>query len=98
MQQIVSITDARNNLSRLVADVSKRDTSVVIVRDSVPEAVLMPYSRILKNDREKEKVWRLRFDRMMATGKKIGRQWAKKHGIDPDKLTEEEVYVLVEKA
>lgn len=98
MQQIVSITDARNNLSRLVADVSRQDTSVVIVRDSVPEAVLMPYSRILKNDREKEKVWRLRFDRMMATGKKIGRQWVKKRRIDLDKLTEEEVYGLVEKA
>jgi prevent-host-death family protein len=98
MQQIVSITDARNNLSRLVADVSKQDTSVVIVRDSVPEAVLMPYSRILKSEQAKEKMWELRFDRMMAEGKNAGRRWAKKRGISLDKLTEEEVYELVEKA
>ncbi|MBI2310160.1 type II toxin-antitoxin system Phd/YefM family antitoxin [Candidatus Collierbacteria bacterium] len=98
MQQIVSITDARNNLSRLVADVSQQDTSVVIVRDSVPEAVLLSYRRILETEQAKEKMWRLRFDRMMAAGKKVGRRWAKKRGINLDKLTEEKAYELVEKA
>ncbi len=98
MQQILSITEVRKKLSRLVADVAENDTTVVIVRDSMPEAVLLPYKRVFKQEEERETLWKLRFDRLLAQGKKVGAAWAKKRRLNLKALTEEELYDLVKKA
>lgn len=98
MQQIVSITDARNNLSQLVSQVAAREMEVVIIRDSIPEAVLLPYSRISRAVAEKEDIWKLRFGRLMKAGRRTGRQWARKSGLKLEKLTESDLYDLVKKA
>jgi prevent-host-death family protein len=96
MQQIVSITDARNNLSELVKRVSNQDVEIVIVRDSEPEAVLVPYCKILEEGKLKEKLFRLQFNRLLKEGRKAGKRWAKKNNIDLDKLSEEELYEIID--
>lgn len=98
MQQIISITDARKQLSQLVAATAQQGTEVIIVRDSVPEAVLMPYSQILKQESERNKLWGLRFDRLLARGKQAGKLWAKKNKINLKSVSEDKLYELVEKA
>ena len=98
MQQIINITQARNNLSALVSRIAKDKKNVVIVRDSMPEAVLVPYREFVKNEADKEKLWKLEFEKLLSEGKKSFRVWAKKKNIDVDKLTEEEVYDLIDKA
>ncbi len=45
MQQIINITHARNNLSSLVKQVVKTKESVVIVQDSTPSVVIVPYEK-----------------------------------------------------
>lgn len=97
MQQIVSITDARKQLSQLVI-AAQQGEEVVIVRDSIPEAVLMPYDRILKQEAEKDKLWDLRFDRLLTRGKQAGKLWAKKNKINLKTVSEAKLYDLVEKA
>jgi len=96
MQQIVNITQARNDLSNLVSTVAKNNKPVVIVRDSMPEAVLVPYIEYMQSGADKEKLWKLQFEKLLKEGKKAFRAWAKKRNIDVDKLTEEEVYELID--
>lgn len=97
MQQIMNITDVRKNLSSIVASLAMNDASVVIVRDSKPEAVLFPYDRLLGDIKEKEELWKFRFERLLKAGKKAGSGWAKKKGINLRKTSEEEKYALVKK-
>ncbi len=97
MQQIVSITDARNNLSQLVAQVAAHQKSVVIVRDSQPEAILVPYAKALKDEEAKQKLWELEWERFLKEGKKIGRKFLKKKGLKRSQLTEEQLYDLIDK-
>lgn len=98
MQQIVSITDARNNLSQLVASVAKKQQSVTIVRDSEPEAVLVPYIKLLDDEKRSQELWRFEWQRLMREGRKAGKRWAKKNNIDLKKTSEEELYELVDEA
>lgn len=98
MQQIINITDARKQLSRLVAAAAREKTEVVIIRDSVPEAVLLPYDRILKQEKDREILWRLHFSRLLSRGKLTGKLWAKRNKINLKTISEEKLYDLVEKA
>lgn len=98
MQQIINITAARQQLSRLVADAAQQGTEVIIVRDSIPEAVLMPYNQILKQKRDRDILWNLRFNRLLTRGKLAGKLWAKRNKINLKTISEEKLYDLVEKA
>jgi len=98
MVQILNISQVRNRLSNIVQSVAREGKNVVIVRDSLPEAVIIPYDQFEKNEEEVRKIWQLRFDRLMKDGKKLGKEWAKRQNIKLNKLTEEEKYALVKKA
>lgn len=52
MLQIINISQARNNLARLVAQVMQTGKSVVIVQDSNPAVIVSPYkeAKINKED------------------------------------------------
>lgn len=95
MQQILNITQVRNTLSDVVGEVARTKNSVVIVRDSMPEAVIVPYVTFLKDARDEERLWSLRFDRVLANGKRAFAGWAKKQGVHTKKMTEEAAYELI---
>lgn len=97
MQQIISITDARNNLSQLVKDVANQNKTVVIIRDSMPEAALVPYAKILKEEEEKEKLLKVAWTKLFKEGKKAGKNWAKKNKIDLKNMSESELYDIIDK-
>lgn len=97
MLNLISITDARNNLSRFVKEVSQKGKKYVLVRDSVPEAVVMPYQDYVKQEEEEKELWQFRFDRLIKEARKAFRKWAAGQGIDVKKLTEEEVYELIDR-
>ncbi len=98
MQQIINITQARNNLSKIVSSVASKRKKVVIVRDSLPEVVLIPYRDYLVGEEKKEKMWKLRFEQLLKKGKKEFKKWAKKKKINLKKLSEEKVYEIIDKA
>lgn len=43
MLQIINISEARNNLAKVVKNIKKTGKSVIIVQDSKPMVVLSPY-------------------------------------------------------
>lgn len=47
--------------------------------------------------KEKEELWKFRFERLLKAGKKTGVAWAKKKGVNLRKMSEEEKYALVKK-
>lgn len=98
MLQILNITQTRNNLSSIVSRVASEKKEVIIIRDSQPEAVLIPYSEYILRQEHADRAWRLRFEQVLAQGKQSFRAWAKTNNINLKNLREEDVYDFVEKA
>lgn len=96
-QQFVSVTEARAKLKDLVDLVVSGKSRVVLVRESKPEVVLVRYSDISQSEETETREWQKRFDRLLREGRKAGRRWAKKQGIDLKKVTEDELYDLIDK-
>ncbi|MEK7504603.1 MAG: type II toxin-antitoxin system Phd/YefM family antitoxin [Patescibacteria group bacterium] len=97
MTQIMSVTDVRKNLSQLVRQVANGGKQIVIVTDSAPKAVLFPYEDFQRLEEASVKAWQTDFDVLLKAGKEAGKAWAKKEGINLDKLSEEEKYDLTAK-
>ncbi len=97
MQQIVSITDARNNLSQLVQQVATNLQTVVIVRDSEPEVALVPYSKIRADEQKDDRLWKIQWKEFIKEARKAGKGWAKKNKINLRTISEEELYDLIAK-
>ncbi|MDP1722602.1 MAG: type II toxin-antitoxin system Phd/YefM family antitoxin [Candidatus Gottesmanbacteria bacterium] len=95
MQQILNITQVRNTLSDVVMRVAQTKNPVVIVRDSMPAAVIVSYDTFLKDAEDEAKLWSLKFDRVLSQGKQAFALWGKKRGINVKKLTEEEAYEFI---
>lgn len=96
MQQIVSITNARNNLSELVNKVSSQDLEVVIVRDSEPEVIISSYEKAVRNKQLEDELWKLKWERLLKETRKAGQRWAKKNNIDLKRASEEELYDIID--
>lgn len=96
-QQFVSVTDARANLRQLVDLVVAGKSRVVLVRDSQPQVALVRYDDLARREEISEKEWQKCWNRALREGKKAGRRWAKENGIDLKKVTEEQLYELIDK-
>lgn len=94
MNQIVSITYARNNLRSLLDQIVKEGKRFILVRESAPEAAIVPYEEIL----EKDQLFNERFERALRESQKYFLKWLKAKRIDPATLTEDKVYELIKKA
>lgn len=96
-QQFVSVTDARAKLKDLMDIVLAGKSRVILVRDSKPQVALVRYDDLVAREEMSEKEWQERWDEAMKAGRKAGRIWAKERGIDLKKVTEEELYELIDK-
>ena len=97
MLQIINITEARNNLAKLIEKVKTTKQAVVIVQDSSPSVVLYPYDEARKNEEQKEKLFKKDFEDLIQEGKKAFKKYLKKKGVKK-KLTEAEAYDIIKDA
>ena len=93
MPNLINLTQARNNLSQVITDVALRKKEYILIRNSFPQAVLIPYDRYQK---EEEK-WQGEFEEAMEDAKKQFKKYLKRKKI-PYPKTEEEMYEFVNKA
>lgn len=93
MPNLINLTQARNNLSKVIDEVASKNKEYIVIRDSVPQAVLIPYERYQK---EEEK-WQDEFEEAMKKAKRQFKNYLKKKKI-PYPRTEEEMYEFVNKA
>lgn len=91
---LVSATYARNNLSRLLDEVVEKGKQFILLRDSQPQAVIIPYEDLAV----KEEAWQEEFERLARKTRPFFRKWLADKKISAEKLTEEKVYGLVNQA
>ncbi|MCG2686316.1 type II toxin-antitoxin system Phd/YefM family antitoxin [Candidatus Parcubacteria bacterium] len=91
MPNLINITQARNNLSQLIDEVSNRKKTYVLLRDSVPQAAIVPYEEY----KLQEERWQEEAEKLMAKGEKSFKQWLKKRKMAVPR-GEDEVYQIVD--
>lgn len=97
MLQIVNISDARTNLSKLIQKIKETKKPVVIVQDSIPSVVIYPYEEILKNDEERDQLFQLKFKEAFTVGEIAFKKYLKQKGIKKPS-TEQEAYSIIKDA
>jgi len=94
MDALISVTDARNNLSNLINQVSRQKKRVILLRKSKPQAVIIPYDEAQRA----EENWQAEFKKLVAEAKPNFNHWLKKQRINKKTLTEEKLYELLDQA
>lgn len=92
MINLINITQTRNNLSAIIGNVYTKNYRYVVIRDSIPQAVIIPYA----DYQAKEEKWQDEFRKILDEGPEIFAKWLKKNKIEKPK-TEEEMYEVVNK-
>jgi len=87
MQQIISVTEFRNNLSSLTKQICQTKMPLVVVRDSQPELVVSSYQAYQEREEELLKNKALA---LLNQGQTAFRKYLRKKGLDPAKLTDKQ--------
>ena len=93
MDNLVSVTDARNNFSALINEVIKERKRFVLLRKSQPQAVIIPYEGLVETDED----WQNEFKKLISETRPSFKRWLGKQGIKTKDLTEEKLYELLDK-
>lgn len=97
MLQIINITDARNNLAKLIEKIKTTREPIVIVQDSNPSVVVYPYDEMVKREEEKNQLFQLKFQEIFREGGKKFKQYLKKKSIRTPR-SEEDAYSIIKNA
>ncbi|MBI4096489.1 MAG: type II toxin-antitoxin system Phd/YefM family antitoxin [Candidatus Levybacteria bacterium] len=97
MLQIVNITDARNNLAKLIEKIKITKEPVVIVQDSTPSVVLYPYDEMVKQEQERNQLFKLRFEKIFNEGKESFKKYLQKKSIRNPR-SEDKAYSIIKNA
>lgn len=92
MLNVINITQARQNLSQLIDEIIATQQPRIIIRESRPEAVIVPYNQFAK---EKEN-WNREFLRLQTEAKTQFKAYLTKRKI-PYPKTEKAMYALIDK-
>lgn len=92
MLNLINITQARNNLSKLIDNVVAKKTPVILIRESVPQAVILPYELYQKQEND----WKEEFEKCLTRARRQFKKYLKNQNI-PYPKTEEEMYGLIGK-
>ena len=95
MEQIIGITNARNNIKEIVDAISDRNETYIVTRDSVPEAVIVPYSKYMENKKLLEKIAELQYESLMKKSKSQLKEWLQQKGFNTSELHEEEIGEMI---
>ena len=91
MVNLINITQARNNLSRLIQEVFTRKKTYILLRDSIPQAVIIPYDQY----QLQEQNWQEEVKKLMKDARRNFKKWLKKQKL-PFPANEKQLYQLVD--
>ena len=92
MLNVINITQARQNLSQLIDEIIATQQPRVLIRESRPEAVIIPYTQYAK---EKEN-WNREFMKLKTEARKQFTSYLAKQNT-PYPKTEEVMYAIIDK-
>lgn len=91
MDQIIGITNARNNIKEIVDTISDKDETYIVTRDSVPEAVIISYKKYIENKKLINQMNELIYEKSVKKSRLQFKEWLTQKGYDIEKLSEEEI-------
>ena len=91
MDQIIGITNARNNIKEIVDTISDKDETYIVTRDSVPEAVIISYKKYIENKKLLNQMNELIYEKSVKKSRLQFKEWLIQKGYDIEKLSEEEI-------
>lgn len=91
MPDLINLTQARSNLSQLIDSVWTEKKKFILIRDSIPQAVVIPYTEY----QLQQETWQQRVDDLMIEGKKYFKKWLKQRKMKWPS-SPEEVYEIVD--
>ena len=92
MLNLINITQARNNLSKLIDEIVEKKQPAILIRESVPQVAIIPYEQY----QQQEEKWQDEFRKIMKDSKKRFKVYLKNKGVKYPK-TEEEMYEIIDK-
>jgi len=90
MLNLINITQARKSLSSLIREVSSQKKRYVLIRDSIPQAVIVPYDEY----QDQQENWQLEMKKIMSEGKKSFKKWLKKERIKTPKNEKQALEII----
>jgi len=96
MPKFIGITELRKKTREVFDAVKKEDLPVVIMRDSKPEAVIIPFKEYDKLAQEQRKLWNSRLDKLTKAAKPYIASWLKKKGYNPKKVTGDKLVTILD--
>lgn len=90
---LINVTQARNNLSKLISEVYRRKKKFLLIRDSIPQAVLMSYDEF----QNREEQWQDEVKEMMKQGREKLKKYLSSKGKEWPK-DEKKVYEIIDQA
>ena len=95
MEQIIGITNARNNIKEIVDTISDKNETYIVTRDSVPEAVIISYKKYIENKKLLHQMQELIYEKSVKKSKLQFKEWLAQKGYDAEKLSEEEIGEMI---
>src|SRR3989338_1318865 len=97
LPKFIGITDLRNRAREIFDNVKEKQEAVVVVRDSKPEAVILPIKEYESIVAEKRRQWNNRLIELTSQVTPLIASWLKKKGYNPEKITGDKLLDLLEK-
>lgn len=95
--KFIGITDLRIKTKEIFDLVKNKNLPVVVMRESTPEAVIIPFSEFDALQEEKRRLWNQRLDDLAGGIKPYIKKWLKKKGYKPEEVTGDQFVDILEK-
>ncbi len=95
MEQIIGITNARNNIKEIVDAISDKNETYIVTRDCIPEAVIISYKKYMENKKLLEKIVELQYEKSMKKSQSQFKEWLQQKGFSINNLSEEEIDEMI---
>lgn len=96
MPKFIGITELRAKTRDVFDMVKNQEQVVVVMRESKPEAIIIPYKEFEVLLAEKRRLWNKRLDELAEMAKPYMKKWLKRKGFIPQKVTGDKLVEILE--
>jgi len=95
--KFIGITDLRIKTKEIFDLVKNKRLPVIVMRESTPEAVIIPFSEFDALQEGKRMIWNKRLDELSLQTKPFVAKWLQKKGYKSEKVSGDQLLEILEK-
>lgn len=96
MPKFIGITELRSKTRDVFDMLKNQEQPVVVMRESRPEAIIIPYKEYEVLLAEKRRIWNKKLDELAQKSRPSVVRWLKKKGYNPAKMTGDKLLETLE--